>query len=301
MRGGQSGPPYEFTRVVALMNQKGGVGKTTTVVNLAAALADSGRPTLVVDLDPQSHTTLHLGVEPESIAHSVRDLLVDEEIDPAKAIVEARPNLALIPATVDLAAVEVELAGIQGREKRLARALDRVRERYEFILLDCPPSLGLLTLNGLSAAKEVIVPMQAHFFALQGVGRLLETVSHVARGVNPKLRVSGVVLCMHDENTKHTREVVADLEGFFEASKGQDVPWRGARVYKPAIRRNIKLAECPSFGKTILEYSRWCAGALDYVELAKSFTDEWDRFLARRQSSESVQVITRPTQPATTA
>jgi chromosome partitioning protein len=141
------------------------------------------------------------------------------------------------------------------------------------VLIDCPPSLGLLTLNGLAAAQEVIVPMQAHFLALQGVGKLLETVRLVGHSVNPGLLVAGVVLCMHDDNTRHTREVVADLEGFFEGSRGADVPWADAQVFRPAVRRNIKVAESPSFGQTIFEYARWCAGALDYAQLAEAYVN----------------------------
>ena len=273
---GAEGSGAGGTRFVAFMNQKGGVGKTTTVVNLAAAIAEAGRRVLVVDLDPQAHATLHLGVEPGEGDCSVYDALLDPSLMP-EAIVEARPNLGLAPSTVDLAGAEAELASAERRERRLSEALALVAPGYDFVMLDCPPSLGLLTLNGLAAAREVIVPMQAHFLALQGVGKLLETVGLVARGVNPELRVAGVVLCMHDENTKHAREVVADLESFFEAAEGGDAVWSGARVYRPAVRRNIKVAESPSFGQTVFEYARWCAGAQDYAKVAASIVEEWDR------------------------
>ncbi|MEM9084033.1 MAG: ParA family protein, partial [Planctomycetota bacterium] len=142
-------------------------------------------------------------------------------------------------------------------------------DRYDFIMIDCPPSLGLLTLNGLAAAREVLIPMQAHFLALQGVGKLLETVQMVGQQVNPALRVAGVTLCMHDEQARHTREVVADLEAFFDQARGTGLPWDGAQVFRPAVRRNIKLAECPSFGQTVYEYDKSCAGAKDYAELAR--------------------------------
>lgn len=294
---------HAISRVMAFMNQKGGVGKTTTVVNLAAALAELGKPTLVIDMDPQAHATLHLGVDAEDAPASVYDLLLNEaptEADALQSVVEARPNLGLIPAVTDQAAIETELASAPQRHLRLRQAVDHLLPRYEYVLIDCPPSLGLLTLNGLAAAREVIVPMQAHFLALQGVGKLLETVSLVARDINPKLRVSGVVLSMHEENTRLSKEIVADLEQFFKDSLKQDVPWKGARVLRPAIRRNIKLAESPSFGQTIFEYARWCPGAIDYAQLASNITTEWDRFVERRGPKPGTPTSIEP-KPAQTA
>lgn len=289
--------PHTLTRILALMNQKGGVGKTTTAVNLAAGLANAGRSTLLIDLDPQAHSTLHLGFEPGEAAASVYDLLHDPDRAP-EAVIESRPNLGLIPSVTDLAAAESELASVPDRQQRMSRALEPLKKRYEFVLIDCPPSLGLLTLNALAAAREVIVPMQAHFLALQGVGKLLETVTLVGRQVNPRLRVSGVILCMHEETTRHAREVVADIEQFFLRSREQDVPWRGARVHRPPVRRNIKLAECPSFGKTIFEYAPTCPGAADYAALAGELIAEWDLLLARRTGETAPAVTTRPAEPA---
>ncbi|TVQ30680.1 MAG: ParA family protein [Phycisphaeraceae bacterium] len=256
------------------MNQKGGVGKTTTTVNLGAGLAELGHSTLIVDLDPQAHATLHLGVDPDGLESSVYDALLDPEASALDAVLELRPKLALLPAEVNLAAAETELASAPDRQRRLESALEPLLDLFDFVLIDCPPSLGLLTLNALAAAQEVVVPMQSHFLALQGVGKLLETVRLVSRGVNESLLVSGVILCMHDENTNHAREVVADLEAFFEEAKTQNVPWRHAKVYRPAVRRNIKLAECPSFGQTIFDYAAWCPGALDYRALAASIAAE---------------------------
>lgn len=291
-------------RLIALMNQKGGVGKTTTTVNLAAAIARSGRPTLVVDMDPQAHASIALGVDPTAAASTVYDLLIGtptpEQV--AGAVHDVGNNLFVLPSHTDLAATESELAMAPDRLQRMERVLAAFEGRFEFVLIDCPPSLGLLTLNALAAAREVLIPMQAHFLALQGVGKLLETVRALAVGptaINPRLKVAGVVLCMHDTSSTHTKEVVADLDGFFEAARGQDVPWKMARVFRPAIRRNIKLAECPSFGKTIFDYAPLATGAEDYKALADVFVRDWDAFLAARgivieKKSEVPIVETRP-------
>jgi chromosome partitioning protein len=289
------------TRLIALMNQKGGVGKTTTTVNLAAAFARAGRPTLIVDLDSQSHASLHLGVDPGSVEASVYDLLLDPTADASTVVREIAPNLALLPSHTDLAAAESELAGEIDREKRLTRVLAPLTDRYEFVLIDCPPSLGLLTLNALAAAREVLIPMQPHFLALQGVGKLLETVELVSRAVNPRLVVTGVILCMHDGGATHTREVVADLDAFFEQARSQPsqnpVPWRYARVFRPPIRRNIKLAECPSFGKTIFDYAPTASGAEDYAALAGVLLADWDAMLSRRTDDRAPAVLGAPGSP----
>ncbi len=264
-----SNPPHP-PRVIALINQKGGVGKTTTTVNLGAALAASGRSTLIVDLDPQAHASLSLGVDPAKAARTVYDLLLDWDDDPGSAVVQVRPNLAVVPSETDLAAAETELTQVPDRHLRLARALGSLGSRFEAILIDCPPSLGMLTINALAAAGEVVIPMQAHFLALQGVSKLLETVKLVRAKINPALVVAGAVICMHDPSSTHTQEVVADIESFFTQARGKNLPWSGAQVFKPAIRRNIKLAECPSFGQTIFDYAPQAPGAADYKALAEA-------------------------------
>ena len=280
------------SRTIAFLNQKGGVGKTTTVVNLAAAIADAGRVVGVIDLDPQSHLSLHLGVEPgggDDDFPTVYDVLIDPETAAQDAFCEARPNLFVMPAEVDLAAAEVELADSPDRHRRLAEKIGacELAKEFDFLLIDCPPSLGLLTLNALALAREVFVPMQAHFLALQGLSRLLETVGMVSQKVNPTLQVSGIILCMFEGNTRLASEVVGDLKEFFETQRATNTPWRRSRVLEPAIRRNIKLAESPSFGQSIFDYDPSCPGAQDYKQLATNLLAEWDAFTAMREGNNS--------------
>jgi chromosome partitioning protein len=255
-------------RIISLLNQKGGVGKTTTTVNLAAGIAEAGNKVLVIDLDPQTHLGLHFGID--DTAASVYDLLMDKTVTVKDALVKARKNIDLVTSEVDLAAAESELASKTDRHDLLSKKLSTVADAYDYILIDCPPSLGLLTINALAASKELIVPMQTHFLALQGVSRLFETVQMLVGGLNPGLEVTGIVLCMHEKNTKLAREVVEDLEEFFDSSRDSNAPWRNCIIFDPPIRRNVKLAEAPSFGKTIFDYEPDCAGAKDYAKLAQS-------------------------------
>jgi len=256
------------TRIISLLNQKGGVGKTTTTVNLAAAIAHAGHRVLVVDLDPQTHLGLHFGIDEAAV--SVYDLLIEDETTVEQARLKARPNIHLVTSEVDLAAAESELASKTNRHDLLKQKLDAIKSEYDYILIDCPPSLGLLTINALAASNELIVPMQAHFLALQGVSRLFETVRLLVDGINPNLRVSGVVLCMFEGQTNLAKEVVSDLTEFFEASREHGLPWSHCTILDPPIRRNVKLAEAPSFGQTIFDYEPECAGAQDYAKLAQS-------------------------------
>jgi chromosome partitioning protein len=255
-------------RIIALMNQKGGVGKTTTTVNLGAALAEAGKRVLLIDLDPQAHLTINYGVEPSADLTSLYNVLIEDK-SILEAIHSVEENIALIPSSIDLAAAEIELVSVLGRERILKERLESAEPDFDYVLLDCPPSLGLLTLNALSVANEVIIPMQPHFLALQGVGKLLETVHLVSRRMNPGLKVAGIVLTMFDSQTRLSTDVVNDLNGFIEHAKGKPLPWANARIFKSKIRRNIKLAESPSFGKTIIKYDSASNGAADYRSLAK--------------------------------
>ncbi len=261
-------------RTIAVINQKGGVGKTTTTVNLAAALALAGRRVCVLDLDPQAHASTHLGVEPDGTLPSVYDVLVSNR-PLAEVRRTAGENLSLVPSDIDLAAAEVELAGIVGREVILREAMAADAgdnpaggSAFDFVLMDCGPSLGVLTLNALAAADEVFIPLQPHFLALHGLSKLLETTALVARRINPKLVVSGVVVCLYDAGTKLAQEVVTDLTAFLSKSRGANAPWANAKVFATKIRRNIKLAECPSFGKSVFAYAPRSSGAADYAALA---------------------------------
>jgi chromosome partitioning protein len=262
-------------RRIAIINQKGGVGKTTTTVNLAAALADSGKRVQVIDLDPQAHATLHFGVEIPREGPSVYNVLTGSaKLSDTRREVET--NLAVIGSHIDLAAVEIELAGVSGREVILRDLLAQEQSaggpgsavEFDYTLMDCPPSLGVLTLNALTTAEEVIIPLQPHFLALHGLSKLLETIALVWRRINKQLHVSGVVLCMVDQSTRLASEVIEDLSGYLDAGRGRNVPWSEAIIFQTRIRRNIRLAECPSFGQAIFTYAPDSNGAEDYRALA---------------------------------
>lgn len=261
-------------RVIALMNQKGGVGKTTTTANVGAAMAAAGARVLLIDLDPQAHLTLSVGMEPADMDRTNYDLFVDDETTAMEVVreVESIPNLAVLPAETNLAGIESEMAEAVAAGTGQSILRDKCKDlfgQFDAVLIDCPPALGLLTINALCAASEVIVPMQSHFLAMQGMSKLFETIGAVRQGINPTLKVSGVVLCMHEANTLLAGEIRAELDGFFAQAAETDA-WHGARVFEPPIRRNIKLAEAPSFGQPVLAYAPESNGAADYRKLAAS-------------------------------
>jgi chromosome partitioning protein len=244
------------------------VGKTTTAVNLSAALAATGQRVCLVDLDPQAHATLHLGLQPGRDDRSSYDVMTgDAQL--ADVWREAGENLWVVGSHIDLAAAEVELAGVVGREVILRDKLARARDAFDYVFVDCPPSLGILTLNALAAVDEVFLPLQPHFLALHGLSKLLETIDLVARRLNDRLRLSGVVFCMYESGTRLAAEVTNDVEGFFQVARDSKAPWAEARTFSTRIRRNIRLAEAPSFGQSIFRYAPGSNGAVDYEQLAR--------------------------------
>ena len=260
-------------RTVAIVNQKGGVGKTTTTCNLGAALARRGQRVLLVDLDAQAHLTFHLGVDNTKTAATSYDLMTGRGTV-AEIIVERGPGLSLVPSHIDLAGAEVELVTALAREHILREALAPCGEKYDYCLIDCPPSLGLLTLNALVAAQEILVTLQPHFLALQGMTKLIETARLVRQRLNPALRITGLVFCMYDGRATLSSEVIADVEQFFSWASTADNPLLAeARVLRTRVRRNIKLAEAPGFGQTIFEYAPASHGAEDYEALAGEILD----------------------------
>ena len=252
--------PTRTALVVAIANQKGGVGKSTTAINLGAALAMQGERVLLVDLDPQGNTTSGLGVDRRAVDLSTYEVLVDEA--PIEDVMEPTSvrDLFLVPATIELAGAEIEMVSMFSREKRLFNALGAIKGDFDFVLIDCPPSLGLLTINGLSAADEVMIPIQCEYYALEGVSQLVGNIQRVQANINPELTIEGVILTMYDGRTNLSADVVAQVRQHF-----------GDTTYRTVIPRTVRLSEAPSYGEPIEAFDPMSRGAIAYRELAREF------------------------------
>jgi chromosome partitioning protein len=241
--------------IIAVLNQKGGVGKTTTAINLAAYLAKDGRSVLVADMDPQGNSTSGLGLDKQKLDSTLYDVLFSRaELD--KTTHRLRPKLALLPANANLAGAEVEMVNLPGRELLLRRILADLD--YDYVLIDCPPSLGLLTINALAAAGSVLIPVQAEYYALEGLSQLLSVIQQVRQALNPNLDILGVLITLYDGRNSLSAQVKKELENYF-----------GAKLFETVVPRNVRLAEAPSFGRTIAEHDKWSKGARAYKQLAK--------------------------------
>lgn len=246
-----------MAKIIAIANQKGGVGKTTTAVNLSACLGVKGKKVLVIDIDPQGNTTSGLGIDKNTVTSSIYDTIINE-VSIEETMIETQiKGLFLSPSNINLAGAEVELVSVLSRETRLKLALDEIEEKFDFIVIDCPPSLGLLTVNSLTAADTILVPIQCEYYALEGLSQLMNTVKIVQKHLNKSLRVEGVVLTMFDARTNLSIQVVEEVKKYF-----------GNKVYRTIIPRNVRLSEAPSYGLPIILYDEKSKGAECYMELA---------------------------------
>ena len=255
-------------KAIAIFNQKGGVGKTTTNINLAACLAMKGKKILILDIDPQGNTTSGVGISKKGLEVTTHEILIEDNYNTEDAILSTGvENLDIIPASVQLAGAEVELIELAGREKRLKRAIDILKPKYDYIFIDCPPSLGILTINSLTAVDSVLIPIQCEFYALEGVSQLMSTIDIVQRNMNPDLEIQGVILSMFDGRTNLSMQVVEEVKKYFKE-----------KVYTTVIPRNVRLAEAPSHGMPVIQYDPRSSGAIAYMEFAEEFlSDEEER------------------------
>lgn len=252
------GLPQRNSKVVAVINQKGGVGKSTTVINLSACLGEGKKKVLVIDFDPQGNSTSGYGVEKEELEHDIYDVILHEQPIEETIVSTCEPNVFIVPATIQLATAEIELVSAMARESVLKEAVEKVKDEFDYIFIDCPPSLGLLTINALVAADSLIIPIQCEYYALEGVAKLLESMQMVKRRMNPDLEIFGVVMTMFDSRTTLSKQVVDEVQGYF-----------GKKMFKTIIPRNVKLSEAPSHGLPVAMYARVSKGALAYSKLAR--------------------------------
>lgn len=250
-------------KAIAIFNQKGGVGKTTTNINLAACLALKGKKVLILDIDPQGNTTSGMGINKKGLEKTMYEVLINDQLKPKDAIMHTSiKNLDIIPASVQLAGAEIELVQLESREKRLKKAIDTIKDMYDYIFIDCPPSLGLLTINSLTAVDSVLIPIQCEFYALEGVSQLMSTIELVKKNLNKNLEIQGVILSMFDGRTNLSIQVVEEVKKYFRE-----------KVYTTVIPRNVRLAEAPSYGLPITEYDRKSKGAEAYLDFADEFLE----------------------------
>ena len=252
-------------RIIAIANQKGGVGKTTTTVNLAAALAKAGKKVLLVDIDPQGNSTSGMGIDKRRCEKTVYDCLINEEKAENVSVETEYENLSVCPSNLDLSGAEIELISVMGRENRLKQSLASAKDIYDFILIETPPSLGLITVNTLTAADSIIIPIQCEFYALEGVSQLVETVKRIKKALNPTLFIQGIVMTMYDARTNLAMQVVDEVKRFFPG-----------KVYKTIIPRNVRVSEAPGFGKPVIYYDEASKGAEAYIELAAELVESID-------------------------
>ena len=272
-----------MAKVIAICNQKGGVGKTTTAINLSAYLALAGKKILLIDIDPQGNATSGLGVDKHNIKTSIYDLIIDE-IDPNPIIIKTDiANLYLMPSNLNLTGAEVELVGIMGREYRLKKALASITAGYDLVLIDCPPSLGLLTVNALAAADSVLMPIQCEYYALEGLSQLTNTIKLVKENINPSLEIEGVLLTMADYRTNLTSEIINEVRSYFKE-----------KVYQSVIPRNVRLTEAPGFGKPIAVYDKNSIGAIKYSEFANELLGVKNTIEPNTNIDKELQQIAEP-------